>query len=148
MSVLRASRVSPRGRSGNPRGRHVGIPNERSHEWLSRLFVAIKRTAKVGPDGTVKVATRKEGEEVDLLTLVADKVFELALDGNAWAIEHLASRLDGKVREQLDINCNTNVKAKYESYEEAKAALLAEGINIDRLPMLTDMRVPVGRDRS
>ena len=52
------------------------------------------------------------------------------------------------MREQLDINCNTNVKAKYESYEEAKAALLAEGINIDRLPMLTDMRVPVGRDRS
>ena len=53
-----------------------------------------------------------------------------------WAIEHLANRLDGKVREQLELTPNHNLKIRYESYEEARAALLEEGINIDRLPML------------
>ena len=73
---------------------------------------------------------------------------ELALDGNVWAVEHLANGLDGKVREQLELTPNHNLKIRYESYEEARAALLEEGINIDRLPMLTDMRIPEGQDRS
>ncbi len=33
-------------------------------------------------------------------------------------------------------------KVRYETYEEARQALLEEGINIDRLPMLTDMKEP------
>ena len=70
------------------------------------------------------------------------------MHGNAWAIEHIANRLDGKVREQLELTPNHNLKVRYESYEEARAALLEEGINIDRLPMLTDMRKPEGQDRS
>ena len=53
-----------------------------------------------------------------------------------------------KVREQLELTPNHNLKIRYESYEEARAALLEEGINIDRLPMLTDMRIPEGQDRS
>ena len=32
------------------------------------------------------------------------------------------------------------MKVRYESYEEARAALLEEGIDINRIPMLTDMR--------
>ena len=75
-------------------------------------------------------------------------IVSLALDGNAWAIEHIANRLDGKVREQLELTPNRNLKIRYESYEEARAALLEQGVNIDRLPMLTDMRIPEGRDRS
>ena len=31
-------------------------------------------------------------------------------------------------------------------FDEARAALLEEGINIDRLPMLTDMRPPEERE--
>ena len=52
------------------------------------------------------------------------------------------------MREQVELTPNHNVKVKYESYEEARAALLEEGINIDRLPMLSDMRIPEGQDRS
>ena len=71
---------------------------------------------------------------------------ELAMHGNAWAIEHISNRFDGKVREQLELTPNHNLKIRYESYEEARAALLEEGINIDRLPMLTDMRPPEERE--
>jgi hypothetical protein len=49
-------------------------------------------------------------------------------------------RMDGKVREQVEVTTNTNLKVRYESYEEVRAALLEEGINIDRLPMLEDLR--------
>ena len=90
----------------------------------------------------------KAGKEIDRLTVAADKIMELACEGNAWAIEHIANRFDGKVREQLELTPNHNLKIRYESYEEARAALLEEGINIDRLPMLSDMRIPEGQDRS
>jgi hypothetical protein len=43
-------------------------------------------------------------------------------------------------REQVEVTTNTNLKVRYESYEEVRAALLEEGINIDRLPMLEDLR--------
>jgi prephenate dehydratase len=91
---------------------------------------------------------RKKGEKVEWLTIAADKVMELAGDGNAWAVEHVANRLDGRVREQVDITTTTSVKIRYESYAEVRAALLEEGINVDQLPMLTDMRVPKEQERS
>ena len=50
------------------------------------------------------------------------------------------------MRDQAELTTNHNVKVRYESYEEVRAALLAEGINIDRLPMLTDMRPPEERE--
>jgi hypothetical protein len=40
------------------------------------------------------------------------------------------------------------VKVRYESYEEVRAALLEEGINVDQLPLLTDMRPPEGQERN
>ena len=39
-------------------------------------------------------------------------------------------------------------KVRYETYEEVREALLEEGINIDRLPLLTDMKDPRGRCNS
>jgi hypothetical protein len=90
----------------------------------------------------------KEGKTVDLLTVAADKVMELACEGNMWAVEHIANRLDGKVRDQVELTTNTNVKVRYESYEEVRAALLEEGINVDQLPLLTDMRPPEGQERN
>jgi hypothetical protein len=78
-------------------------------------------------------------------SVIADKVVEMAKAGNEWAIDHVATRLDGKPKEQLDVTHNTNVKIRYESYEEARAALLEEGVDINRLPMLTDMRPPQGQ---
>jgi hypothetical protein len=69
-------------------------------------------------------------------------------EGNPWAIEHVAQRVDGRVREQVEVTTNTNVKVRYESYEEVRAALLEEGINVDQLPLLTDMRPPEGQERN
>jgi Family of unknown function (DUF5681) len=39
-----------------------------------------------------------------------------------------------------------SVKVRYETYEEVRAALLEEGINVDQLPMLEDMRPPEERN--
>jgi histidinol dehydrogenase len=91
---------------------------------------------------------RKETRTVDEMTLIVEKVIELAKAGNEWAVEHVAQRFDGKVREQVEVTTNTNVKVRYESYEEVRAALLEEGINVDQLPLLTDMRPPEGQERN
>jgi hypothetical protein len=82
------------------------------------------------------------------MSLIIDKVVDMAKDGNEWAIEHVANRIDGKVREQVEVTTNTNLNVRYESYEEVRAALLEEGINVDRLPLLTDMRPPEGQERN
>jgi hypothetical protein len=67
-------------------------------------------------------------------------VVEMAKAGNAWAIDNVATRLDGKPKDQVELTTNTNFKVRYESYEEARAALLEEGVDLNRIPMLTDMR--------
>jgi hypothetical protein len=36
-------------------------------------------------------------------------------------------------------------KVRYETYEEVREALLEEGIDVDSLPLLTDMKEPRGR---
>jgi hypothetical protein len=73
-------------------------------------------------------------------------VIEAAKRAEPWAVEHVAQRIDGKVREQVEVTTNTNVKVRYETYEEVRAALLEEGINVDQLPMLEDMRPPEERN--
>ena len=167
-----------RGQSGNPHRRPLGASTAHAKIAFERLRIAAHRKAKIGEDGKPVLAPYTVGEEVDRLTVAADKLMELACEGNAWAIEHLANRLDGKVRESnaatsrsdtkvmsaprcwrkasnVDIGCRCRPtcgsrrnRSGLRSYEEARAALLEEGIDVDRLPMLTDMRVPEGQDRS
>ena len=137
----------PKGQSGNPNGRPLGASTAHAKEWFRRLRVAARRKVKIGPDGEPVLVKYQAGKQIDRLTVAADKVLELACEGNMWAVEHIANRLDGKVKEQVDLTTTRNLKVRYESYEEAKAALLEEGINIDRLPMLTDMRIPEGQER-
>jgi formylmethanofuran dehydrogenase subunit E len=107
-----------------------------------------KRKLKVDENGKPVLVKYEKDEELDWLTVAADKVMELAAEGNMLAVEHLANRFDGKVREQVEVTTNTNVKVRYESYEEVRAALLEEGINVDQLPLLTDMRPPEGQERN
>jgi hypothetical protein len=102
---------------------------------------------KIGPDGKTLPIERTE-KEIDQLTDAAQVVMELARAGNMTAIEHLANRFDGRVKEQVEVTTNTNLKVRYESYEEVRAALLEEGVNVDRLPLLTDMRPPEGQERN
>jgi hypothetical protein len=103
------------------------------------LLAASQRKWKI-KDGRPVLEPYKEGEKISWLAIVASKVMELAADGNAWAVDHIATRMDGKPKEQVDITHNSSLKIRYESYEEARAALLEEGIDIKRIPMLTDMR--------
>jgi hypothetical protein len=119
-------------------------------EQLTRALEIIHgktRKVEIGED-LKPLPVRKKGEVVEWLTIAAEKVMELAGEGNAWAVEHVANRMDGKVREQVEITTTTSMKIRYGSYEEVRAALLDEGINIDQLPMLTDMRTPKGQERS
>jgi Family of unknown function (DUF5681) len=138
----------PKGQSGNPNGRPLGASTAHAKEWFRRLRVAAHRKIKIGENGKPELVPYKVGKEIDRLTVAADKVLELACEGNAWAVEHIANRLDGKVRDQVEPTTNTNVKVRYESYEEVRAALLEEGINVDQLPLLTDMRPPEGQERN
>jgi hypothetical protein len=92
--------------------------------------------------------TLKETRTTDEMTLIVEKVVELAKAGEQWAVEHVANRIDGKVRDEVEVTTNTNFKVRYESFEEVRAALLEEGINVDQLPLLTDMRPPEGQERN
>jgi hypothetical protein len=123
-----------KGQSGNPNGRPPGITAADVKEWFRRLHVAAYRKVKIGKDGKP--------------VLVPYKVMELACEGNMWAVEHIANRLDGRVKEQVDATTSHTHKIKYESYEEVRAALLEEGINVDQLPMLTNMRPPKEQERN
>jgi hypothetical protein len=146
-----------KGQSGNPSGRPVTAYSDK--EYFKRLRIAALRKVEVPlpPEPEQEQASgngkanaegkkKKDSRTVDEMTLIAEKVIELAKAGSEWAIEHVAQRFDGKVREAVDITTNTNLKVKYESYEEARAALLEEGIDINRIPMLTDMRPPEERE--
>lgn len=117
-------------------------------QWMRRLTAAAKRKLVVGEDGKPELEPYEKGRKLDWMTVAADKVFELACEGNLLATEHIANRFDGKIKEQVEVTNNSNLQVRYETYEEARAALLEEGINIDRLPMLTDMHIPEGQDRS
>ena len=62
------------------------------------------------------------------------------MKGNTKAAAFLFTRYAASQVGAVDITTNTNFKVRYETYEEARAALLEEGIDINRIPMLTDMR--------
>ena len=136
----------PKGKSGNPNGRPPGTAAD-VKEWFKRLRIAAHRKVKIGEDGKPVLVAVQGRQEIDRLTVAADKVLELACEGNLGGRAHREPlRRQGEGAGRADPQ--PQLKIKYESYEEARAALLEEGINIDRLPMLTDMRIPEGQDRS
>jgi Family of unknown function (DUF5681) len=143
-----------KGQSGNPKGRPVGTPND--HEYFRRLRIGLLRKVEVPieVDPVQKAEAEAKGEKVkatrtvDEMMLIVEAVIAAAKRAEPWAVEHIAQRVDGKVREQVELTTNTNVKVRYESFEEVRAALLEEGINVDKLPLLTDMRPPEGEERN
>jgi hypothetical protein len=122
------------------------LKETRTTDEMSLIVDKVVATAREGNSWAIEHVEgkpkklKKETRTVDEMTLIVEKVIEMAKSGNEWAIEHIAQRFDGKVREQVEVTTNTNLKVRYESYEEVRAALLEEGINIDRLPMLEDLR--------
>tara|TARA_Y100001963_G_C6792847_1_gene456654 strand:- start:81 stop:479 length:399 start_codon:yes stop_codon:yes gene_type:complete len=74
-----------KGQSGNPNGRPKG-----SRSIPDMLL-------KIGSeDGT------KDGQYTKL-EVVLRRVFEYALDGKSWAVEFIADRTEGKVRQELQV---------------------------------------------
>jgi hypothetical protein len=63
------------GKSGNP----TGVQKDKQFEASLRL-----------------VANRTEPDGIKKLTRIAEKLVECALDGEGWAIQQVADRLDGK----------------------------------------------------
>jgi hypothetical protein len=93
-------------------------------ETAVELARRIVKRGALDENGKPVLVKYEKDEELDWLTVAADKVMELAAEGNMLAVEHLANRFDGKVREQVEVTTNTNVKVRYESYEEVRAAII------------------------
>lgn len=74
-----------KGQSGNPGGRGTDRP------WADALRLC---AAEPTPDGRKK------------LRALADKTFDLALDGNIEAIKEIGNRFDGRPKQQVDIEAN------------------------------------------
>jgi hypothetical protein len=77
-----------KGQSGNPGGRVQDRP------WLEALRVAVNETT---PEG------RKR------LRAIADKSVELALAGDMDAIREIGNRLDGRPRQQVEVDASVAV---------------------------------------
>lgn len=66
------------GESGNPEG------NKRTRQWYATLDRAIQQ------------------DDGKRLRAAAEKLLDLAADGEDWAIKELGDRLDGKPRQQIE----------------------------------------------
>lgn len=86
------------------RGAPLGNNNAaKTKRWLA----AIERHAQQNPD---KLAT------------MAAKVFDLALEGEPWAVQEIANRLDGKPVQQVEMSGSM----ENTSYRDLSDAMLAE----------------------
>jgi len=74
-----------KGQSGNPNGRPKGTRS------IPDMLMKIG-----GEDGT------KNGQYTKL-EVVLRRVFEYALEGKSWAVEFIADRTEGKVRQELQV---------------------------------------------
>lgn len=76
------------GKSGNPNGR------PKKENCLTDILKAT----------TDKMVTNVNGEKVAVKQAIADKLIQLALDGDTVALKYLYDRVDGRSRETIDIN--------------------------------------------
>ena len=95
----------PKGQSGNPAGRPKGSVSIMTH--VRRLL------ANLGPD---------EKEEAENLAV---SLIKLASQGNAVLMKELLARLDGPVRQEVDITSGGEALAVYIMTEEQLDAELA-----------------------
>ena len=95
-----------RGTSGNPAGRP---PSEKA--FANLLRIALKEPGKGG---------------VPKLRQIVDKLVKHAIDGEAWAIQQVADRLDGKPAQESMLAVEKHCAADW-TREELVAFLEAEG---------------------
>lgn len=58
--------------------------------------------AKRWREAITRALARKAGSVDQGLDNIAEKLVLLAMDGDPWAIDHMADRLDGKPRQELE----------------------------------------------
>jgi len=73
---------------GAPKGNQNAAKEQR--DWAA----AIRRHTKQNPEK---------------LRLLAEKVYECAMDGQAWAVTEIGNRLDGKPVQQVDMSGDLNL---------------------------------------
>jgi hypothetical protein len=88
-----------KGQSGNPGGR------TRNKPWLEALRLALHEET---PDG------RKR------LRAIADKMVELALAGDLEAIREIGNRLDGRPRQQVEVDASVTAGESIEAILERR----------------------------
>lgn len=86
-----------KGKSGNPNGM-------RPTPWAEALRITAHEP--VGPDGKKR------------LRLLAEKTFELAMDGNLEAIQEIGNRLDGRPAQAITANVTTDATIDYAWVEQ------------------------------
>lgn len=65
---------------------------------------------------------REDGTTVSALELITKKLVELAKNGNIMAIKEIADRLDGKARQNIEMDLDANI-TYHELTEEEKLAM-------------------------
>ena len=92
-----------KGQSGNPDGRTRTPYGEMEYGRRLRMALRCKVEVPVQLDPVKKAEAEAKGKPLkatrttDEMGLVIDKVISMAKEGNSWAIEHVAMRIDGKV---------------------------------------------------
>lgn len=90
------------GQSGNPRGR---------------------LTEKIFADAVRIAVNREDAQGRRKLQLIVDKMVELAVEGESWAIQHVADRLDGKPAQESMVTIDDKRDAQDWTRDELVAVL-------------------------
>lgn len=69
-----------------------------------------------------QAGVKEDGTKVSALELITKKLVELAKAGNIMAIKEIADRLDGKARQNIEMDLDANI-TYYELSEEEKLAM-------------------------
>lgn len=71
----------------------------------------------------LRIAVNREGEDgKPKLRMLAEKLVECALNGESWAMQQVADRLDGKPMQQLDVEVTTRAASLMSDDELAAIA--------------------------
>jgi hypothetical protein len=149
------------GQSGNPRG----LPGRPPNNHVDRLFSEQLRI--VGnelvdvpfdepeqkpngkkPNRNSKAYKKKQNElrkknsqKVTKLRVIAQMAYRLAMKGNLEAMNFIADRMEGKpaVQQFIAVARAAHIEADL-TVTEAKDRLMSMGIDVERLPLLADLR--------
>jgi hypothetical protein len=93
----------------------MAAPKGNTYGAKSKLFEGALRKAVAQADG-------------DALRKVADKLLEMAMAGEPWAVRELADRLDGKPVQQVDLQADVTTRSADELSDDELARIARGGL--------------------